>query len=109
MNLSDLITNPARLADLSREDAALALKEAKALEGALLIRLATATNPVPVVTQPERLEMLGPQQIAEAAGLTQQRVYSLIQSGELKAQKIGKYWRVRRVDFERWQRGETDR
>lgn len=110
MALHDLIENPARVAELTREDAAQALAELKGLESGLLLHLVTVAEYKPVAPpKTDSLEMLCPRQIADMSGLTQQRVYGLIQSGELKAKKTGKYWRVRRVDFERWQMGESVR
>jgi excisionase family DNA binding protein len=41
-------------------------------------------------------------EIAETLKVTRRTVYNYIQSGTLKAIKIGKYWRVRHEDLERF-------
>lgn len=57
--------------------------------------------------QPESTgALLTPAQVAERAQLTQQKVYRLLERGELRGRKCGKYWRVTEADFERWASGK---
>lgn len=42
---------------------------------------------------------LSPSEIASFLGLPLNRVYSLLQSGELTGSRIGKHWRVAESDF----------
>lgn len=53
--------------------------------------------------------LLTPAQVADKAQLTQQRVYRLLERGELRGQKIGKYWRIAERDFEAWASGKGGR
>ena len=41
-------------------------------------------------------------EIADILKVTQRTVYNYIKSGSLKALKIGKYWRVKHEDLERF-------
>jgi excisionase family DNA binding protein len=62
-----------------------------------------ATPPPPRAAMPAGgglPELLTPQQVAEAIGVSESDVMSIIESGELKAKKIGAAFRVKRADLQ---------
>ena len=61
-----------------------------------------ATQPPAVPSQPAAppVELLTPAQAAEVLGVSEQDVMATIESGELKAKKIGSSWRVTRAAIE---------
>jgi len=62
-----------------------------------------ATPPPPPAAMPAGgglPELLTPQQVAEAIGVSEPDVMSIIESGELKAKKIGSAFRVKRADLQ---------
>ncbi|MFU8785885.1 MAG: helix-turn-helix domain-containing protein [Candidatus Izemoplasmataceae bacterium] len=42
------------------------------------------------------------EEVTKILKVTQRTVYNYIKSGELKAIKVGKYWRVRHTELERF-------
>lgn len=47
-------------------------------------------------------EFLMPQDVMEQLGIGRNTFYRLVNSGELPAFRIGKLWRVRRSELEKW-------
>lgn len=112
MPLHDLIENPARVAELTREDAAQALAELKGLESGLLLRLVAETAkesaPAPVTNnQPDRL--IGVEEAAELLGTSAKWLYAHWQELPF-AQKLGpKSLRFSANGIQRWIECGVDR
>lgn len=51
--------------------------------------------------EPEKL--LEVEDVARLLGLNPQKVYEMVRSGELRAFKIGRVWRLRPSDVKAWQ------
>jgi excisionase family DNA binding protein len=50
----------------------------------------------------EELKLYTVEEITDVLKVTQRTVYNYIKKGELKAVKIGKYWRVKLVDLQKF-------
>jgi len=48
----------------------------------------------------ENLILYTIEEVAQILKVTQRTVYNFIKNGDLKAVKVGKYWRVKHVDLE---------
>ena len=69
-------------------------------------RLQETATP-PRASGPDEGELLTPEQVAALAKITRRNVYCLIRSRRIPARRIGKYWRIRRSDFEAWQKADS--
>ncbi|MDP2425391.1 MAG: helix-turn-helix domain-containing protein [Candidatus Izemoplasmatales bacterium] len=50
----------------------------------------------------EELKLYTVEEITDVLKVTQRTVYNYIKKGELKAVKIGKYWRVKLIDLQKF-------
>jgi excisionase family DNA binding protein len=70
-------------------------------QGGGLVPAATAAAAAPATGGGTGLpELLSPAQVAQALGVTEADVLSIIQSGELRAKKIGSAYRIKRTDLD---------
>ena len=51
-------------------------------------------------------EYLTPQDIADTLKISVQKVRNMVRAGELPAIKVGRQWRVRKADFEKYLEGD---
>ena len=51
-------------------------------------------------------EYLTPREVMELLAIGKNTFYKIVQSGQLPAFRIGRQWRVRRVDIELWAAGQ---
>jgi excisionase family DNA binding protein len=53
-------------------------------------------------SDPERQSFLTTEQVLGYLNITPRTIYRLIRNGELPAIRIGRQWRFRRADLDRW-------
>jgi excisionase family DNA binding protein len=61
-----------------------------------------AATPTVAPAQPGIADLMSPADAAKALGVTETDVLTILESGELKAKKIGTAWRIRRAAIDEY-------
>lgn len=95
--LGQILENPARVAELSDQEARQILVHVSALLVALAARVPASQN-----GQPEADRLLTPAEAAACLGVRRSRIYELTRTGGLPLVKVGKYVRIRPAALAQW-------
>lgn len=64
--------------------------------------MSTTSNPVPVGKENSILTVLSVSEVAEYLGVGKNRVYELLNTGELKGFRMGSTWKISRMALENY-------
>ena len=64
--------------------------------------MSTTSNPIPVGKENSILTVLSVSEVAEYLGVGKNRVYELLNTGELKGFRMGSTWKISRMALENY-------